>query len=142
LDPVEMAARMTSIGEELPSIIADFGAERVVLDSVSLLELMFETASHRRNALYDFTDGLRRAGVTTMLTSEAHDASPYVSKFKMVEYLTDAVFILRRIRRDGGDESGLAVEIMKIRDAEHVREAKPLELTPTGMEVFPQANIY
>lgn len=142
LDPVQMATRLASIGAELPDIIADFGADRVVVDSVSLLELMFETPARRRNQLYDFTNGLRQAGVTTLLTSEAADDSPYTSKFKMVEYLTDAVFVMRRLRDEASPDAGLAIEIVKIRDAEHVREAKPLELTGHGLEVFPQANIF
>ncbi len=142
MDPVQMATRLASIGAELPDIIADFGADRVVVDSVSLLELMFETPARRRNELYDFTNGLRRAGVTTMLTSESADDSASTSKFKMVEYLTDAVFVMRRVREDGGQDPGLAIEIMKIRDADHVRGAKPLELTGQGIEVYPQANIF
>lgn len=142
LDPVEMATRLGSIRNELPEIIEDFGAERVVLDSVSLLELMFESPAHRRNQIYDFTNSLKLAGVTTLLTSEAREGKSYTSKYELVEYLTDVVFVLRRVRETGGHDSGLAVEIIKIRDANHERDAKPMELTESGIEVYQRANIF
>ncbi len=142
LDPVEMATRLGSIRNELPEIIENFGAERVVLDSVSLLELMFESPAHRRNQIYDFTNSLKLAGVTTLLTSEAREGTAYTSKYELVEYLTDVVFVLRRVRETGGHDSGLAIEIIKIRDANHERDAKPMELTKEGIEVYQRANIF
>ncbi|MFW6153128.1 MAG: KaiC domain-containing protein [Halobacteriota archaeon] len=142
LDPVEMATRLGSIRNELPQIIEDFGAERLVLDSVSLLELMFESPAHRRNQIYDFTNSLKLAGVTTLLTSEAREGRAYTSKYELVEYLTDVVFVLRRVRETGGHDSGLAIEIIKIRDANHERDAKPMELTRHGLEVYQRANIF
>lgn len=142
LDPVEMATRLGSIRNELPQIIEDFGAERLVLDSVSLLELMFESPAHRRNQIYDFTNSLKLAGVTTLLTSEAREGKAYTSKYELVEYLTDVVFVLRRVRETGGHDSGLAIEIIKIRDANHERDAKPMELTKNGIEVYQRANIF
>ena len=42
LDPVEMATSLTGIRSELPRLIDEFGASRVVLDSVSLLETMYD----------------------------------------------------------------------------------------------------
>jgi len=70
LDPIEMANSLRSIRSELPDLIQEFGASRLVLDSVSLLEMMYDDQPTRRNEIYDFTGSLKRAGVTTMLTSE------------------------------------------------------------------------
>lgn len=142
LDPVEMATRLSSIKAEFPQIIGEFGAERVVLDSVSLLELMFDEPARRRNQIYDFANSLKQAGVTTLMTSEASGDTPYNSRYGMVEYLTDAVFILRHVRESGGPETRLAIEILKIRDANHSREAKPFAITDAGIEVYQQANIF
>jgi len=142
LDPVEMANSLTSIRSELPGLIQEFGASRLVLDSVSLLEMMYDDQATRRNEIYDFTGSLKRAGVTTMLTSEAAENNPYNSRFGIIEYLTDAVFVLQYIRPDDFQETRLAVEIQKIRDANHSREMKPYELTSDGIDVYQQANIF
>ena len=142
LDPVEMANSLTSIRSELPGLVSDFGATRVVLDSVSLLEMMYDDQATRRNEIYDFTTSLKAAGVTTMLTSEASKTNPHRSRFGIIEHLTDAVLVLRYVRPDDFRETRLAVEIQKIRDANHSRELKPYEITDEGISVYRQANIF
>ncbi|WP_416840612.1 KaiC domain-containing protein [Haloferax sp. DFSO52] len=142
LDPVEMANSLSSIRNELPKLVEEFGADRLVLDSVSLLEMMYDHPSKRRSEVFDFTRSLKDAGVTTMLTSEAGQSNPYVSRHGIVEYLCDAVFVLQYIRPDDFRETRLAIEIQKIRDANHSRETKPYELTNDGISVYQQANIF
>jgi KaiC domain protein len=143
LDPIEMANSLTSIRNDLPRLVEEFGATRLVLDSVSLLEMMYDDQATRRNEIYDFTKSLKEAGVTTMLTSEASEDSAYASRHGIIEYLVDAVFILRYIRStDDFQETRLAVEIQKIRDANHSREIKPYSITNEGISVYRQANIF
>ncbi len=142
LDPIEMANSLTSIRSELPDLVREFGASRLVLDSVSLLEMMYDDQATRRNEIYDFAGSLKRAGVTTMLTSEASEDDPYHSRFGIIEYLTDAVFVLQYVRPEDFQETRLAVEIQKIRDANHSRETKPYELNSDGIDVYQEANIF
>mgnify|MGYP000076637745 CR=1 FL=1 len=141
LDPVEMANSLDNIRGELPELIEDFGADRLVLDSVSLLEMMYDSPAERRTEIYDFTRSLKRAGVTTFLTSEASETNPYASRHGIIEYLTDAVFVLQYVRSESR-ETRLAVEIMKIRNANHSRATKPYEITNDGISVYQQANIF
>jgi KaiC domain protein len=141
LDPVEMAASLDNIRAELPELIRGFGADRLVLDSVSLLEMMYDDQARRRTEVFDFTRSLKDAGVTTFLTSEASESNPYASRHGVIEYLTDAVFVLQYVRSEGG-ETRLAVEIQKIRNANHSREKKPYEITMDGISVYRQANIF
>ncbi|PSQ18057.1 KaiC domain-containing protein [Halobacteriales archaeon QS_8_69_26] len=142
IDPIEMANSLATIRSELPRLIREFDAERLVLDSVSLLEMMYDSRATRRNEIYDFTRSLKNSGVTTMLTSEADADSPYTSRYGIVEYLTDAVFILQYVRPSDFRKTRLAVEIQKIRDANHSRETKPYEITNEGLSVYRQANIF
>ncbi|MFB6117295.1 KaiC domain-containing protein [Halosegnis sp.] len=141
LDPVEMANSLSSIRSDLPRLIDDFGAERLVLDSVSLLEMMYDDQAERRTEVFDFTKALKQAGVSTMLTSEASEGNPYASRHGIIEYLTDAVFVLQYVRSEF-QETRLAVEIQKIRNANHSRETKPYEITEKGISVYQQANIF
>ncbi|GAB6879936.1 KaiC domain-containing protein [Halorubrum gandharaense] len=142
LDPIEMANSLASIRNDLTRLISEFGAERLVLDSVSLLEMMYDTPAKRRSEVFDFTRSLKEAGVTTLVTSEASQEHAYTSRYGLVEYLTDAVFILQYVRPDDFRETRLAVEIQKIRDANHSRETKPYEITDDGISVYRQANIF
>ena len=142
LDPVEMANSLSSIRNELPELIKEFGADRLVLDSVSLLEMMYDRPSERRSEVYQFSKSLKEAGVTTLVTSEASSETPYGSRYGIIEYLADAVFVLQYVRASDFQETRLAVEIQKIRDANHSRETKPYEITNDGMSVYRQANIF
>jgi len=142
VDPIEMATHLDAIQDELPSLIEDFGASRLVLDSVSLLEMMYDDQAKRRNEIYEFTASLKDAGVTALLTSEAAQNTAYASRHGIVEYLTDAVFVLQYVRPDDFRETRLAVEIQKIRDANHSREKKPYEITNAGISVHQQANLF
>jgi KaiC domain protein len=141
LDPVEMANSLDNIRGELPALIEKFDADRLVLDSVSLLEMMYDDQSRRRTEVFDFTRSLKEAGVTTMLVSEANENNPFASRHGIIEYLTDAVFILQYVRAETR-ETRLAVEIQKIRNANHSRETKPYEITNDGISVYQQANIF
>jgi len=142
LDPVEMANSLASIRNELPELISEFGADRLVLDSVSLLEMMYDRPADRRSEVYQFSKSLKEAGVTTLVTSEASSDTPYGSRYGIIEYLADAVFILQYVRASDFQETRLAVEIQKIRDANHSRETKPYEITNEGLSVYRQANIF
>jgi len=141
LDPVEMANSLASIRSDLPRLIDEFEADRLVLDSVSLLEMMYDNQPDRRTEVFDFTKALKSAGVTTMVTSEADQDNPYASRHGIIEYLTDGVFVLQYVRSEFR-ETRLAVEIQKIRNANHSRETKPYEITSDGISVYQQANIF
>jgi len=142
LDPVEMANSLASIRNDLPELIEEFGADRLVLDSVSLLEMMYDRPSDRRSEVYQFSKSLKEAGVTTLVTSEASSDNAYASRYGIIEYLADAVFVLQYVRASDFQETRLAVEIQKIRDANHSRETKPYEITNDGLSVYRQANIF
>ena len=141
LDPVEMANSLTSIRNDLPRLIEEFGADRLVRDSGSRLEMMYNDQAKRRTEVFDFAKSLKEAGVTTMVTSEVSDTDDYTSKYGIIEYLTDAVFVLQYVRTEF-QETRLAVEIQKIRNANHSRETKPYEITGEGISVYRQANIF
>lgn len=142
LDPIEMANSLSSIRNELPQLVEEFGADRLVLDSVSLLEMMYDDQATRRTEIYDFAKALKNAGVTTFLTSEADQDNAFASRHGIIEYLTDGVVVLRYVRPEDFRETRLAVEIQKIRDANHSRETKPYEITNSGISVYRQANIF
>ncbi len=142
IDPVEMANSLESISADLSALVEEFGASRLVLDSVSLLEMMYDEPSRRRSEVFEFSRALKSAGVTTMVTSEASAESAYTSRYGIIEYLADAVFVLQYVRPSDFQETRLALEIQKIRDANHSRETKPYEITDDGISVYRQANIF
>lgn len=142
LDPVELAHSLDTIRSELPRLIDEHGTARLVLDSVSLLEMMYDDPARRRNELYDFARSLKSAGVTALLTSEASETNAYASRYGTIEYLTDGVLVLQYIRTAEYQATRLGVEIQKLRNTNHSRELKPYEIDESGISVYQQANIF
>jgi len=142
MHPIEVASSLRSIRNELPRMISEFGASRVVFDSITLVEMMFQDRATGRNQIFRFLEELADAGATTLVTSEADDDDPYSSRYGVVEYLSDAVFVLQYIRTDNSSETRLALEITKMRDTSHSREVKPYELTDEGIVVYSGATIF
>jgi len=140
MDPVQMANSLDNIQDELPRLIEQFGADRLVLDSVSVLEMMYADRAQRRTEIHEFARALKRANVSTCLTSEAAERAVHASRYGIIEYLTDAVFLMRYVREENS-ETRLAVEIQKIRNTNHSRETKPYELTDDGISVY-QTSIF
>ncbi len=140
IDPAEMANSLASIRNELTELIGASDVERVVLDSVSLLEMMYDSPVERRSEVRDFTQSLKQAGVTTLLTSEASAESTYASRHGLVEHHSDAVFVQQYVRSSEFQETRLAIEIQKIRGADHSRETNPYEITDKGLFVHRQAD--
>jgi KaiC domain protein len=142
MHPIEVASSLRSIRNELPRMISEFGASRVVFDSITLIEMMFQDRAEGRNQIFRFLEELGEAGATTLVTSEADEEDSYSSRYGVVEYLSDAVFVLQYIRTDSSSETRLALEITKIRDTSHSREVKPYELTDEGIVVYSGATIF
>lgn len=142
LDPIELTHSLDTIQSELPRLIREHGASRLVLDSVSLLEMMYDDRARRRNELYDFARSLKAAGVTALLTSEASETNAYASRYGIVEYLTDGVLVLQYIRTTEYQATRLGIEIQKLRNTNHSRELKPYEIDEGGISVYQRANIF
>lgn len=142
MDPVEMMSNMRSIRGDLVEMIRDFGADRLVVDSVSHIEMMFEDPVARRDQIYYFFESLKETGTTALVTSEAARDNPYASRFSIVEYTSDAVFVLRQVRTEELSEIHLAIETMKIRDTDHSRDIKPFEFTGSGIQVYNRASLF
>lgn len=142
LDPIFMAASLQQISDDLGDTLGSFGASRVVLDSVSLLEMMYDNNARRRREVYEFCSSLKSAGITTLLTSEASLENDNASRYGIVEYLSDATILLNRSLQTEHLSPQLSLEIVKIRNTNHSREKKPYTITDRGILVHSRDSIF
>ncbi|MCI4348233.1 MAG: KaiC domain-containing protein, partial [Thermoplasmata archaeon] len=80
LDPKETDRNIHRIQSELPKELASFGVKRIVVDSISLLNMLSDTESGRRNTLFTLAAACRGAGATTIFTAEANPLHPETSR--------------------------------------------------------------
>ncbi|MDL5504100.1 MAG: ATPase domain-containing protein, partial [Candidatus Methanoperedens sp.] len=85
---------------ELPRLFKSFNVKRLVIDPITLYEMLYESESLRREHLFNFAEKIREHGITVIMTSETNNTNPYNSKFGVIEYIADGVILLRQVRQD------------------------------------------
>jgi len=142
LDPTDFNVANNRIKNELPKLIEEVKASRVVIDPISLFEDLFETDSERRQEMYRFIEGLRDRNCTIMMTSETHRDNVFSSRHGLIEYLSDTVILLRYVRPSDLTDVHLALEVVKMRMSAHSREIKPYEIEQDQVMVYSEANVF
>jgi KaiC domain protein len=142
LEPSDAKTTIMRIKSELPKFIKSFGAKRVVLDSVSLLNMMFSDENERRSNLFNLCQLLRTTGATSLLTAEVKDDNPRSSRDGLAEYTADGVLLLQSDENKEGGEVQLTIRIMKMRRTAHSRRVKPYSITDKGIVVHAGADVF
>ncbi|MGQ9587458.1 MAG: KaiC domain-containing protein [Thermoplasmata archaeon] len=142
LEPSDAKTTITRIKSELPKFIKSFGAKRVVLDSVSLLNMLFTDENERRSNLFNLCQLLRSTGATVLLTAEVKDDNPRSSRDGLAEYTADGVLLLQSDENKEGGEVQLTVRILKMRRTTHSRRVKPYSITDKGIVVHAGADVF
>ncbi len=141
LEASEVKESLRKIKSDLPEIIKGMGANRVLIDTISVFEALFED-EERYKALAAIRNILKNAKVTAIITSEADKNNPMSSKYGLLEYICDGAISLRYIRGSELEEVKLGLEVIKMRRIKHSRKPKPYEITDTGMVVFEREEIF
>lgn len=141
LEPSDAKATATRVKSELPQFIKSFGAQRIAVDSISLLSMMFPDEVERRTRLFALCDQIRKTSATAIVTAEVKDDNPRSSRDGLVEYVSDGVIALRLVERSNGEVQP-AVQIVKMRRLKHARHIKPYSLTEVGAVVHTEAEVF
>ena len=115
------------------------GAKRIVLDSVSLLNMLSDDEPSRRATLFALADACKGAGATTVLTAEADPRSPEVTRDGLSEYIADGVIVLGYSTGADGHRVGLSLRVLKMRRTAHARTVQPYSIGPSGLRVDAKA---
>lgn len=142
LEPADIKSTLTKVRSELPSYIKKFGARRIVMDSVSLLTMMFPNEAERRTHLFDLCQLMRNSGATTLLTAESKDDNPRSSKDGLVEYVSDGVISLQFKQPKESSDVQLVIQVIKMRRSAHSRRMKPYTITGDGIVIHTEAEVF
>jgi len=142
LDPTDFTLAVNSIKNEIPNLIRETKASRVVIDPISLFEGLLPDEASRRLEMFKFVERMRDENCTFVMTSETDTQIPYASKYGLVEYLVDCVILLRYVRTSDLSGTHLAVEVVKMRRSQHSREIKPYEIQPDDVVVYSEASVF
>ncbi len=141
LSPADANATINRLKSDLPKFIEEFGADRIVIDSVSLLNMLSDEPREKRERLFELCQMVKNVKATTLLTAEVKDDNHRSSRDGLVEYTVDGVILLVYNLLDS-KEVQLSIQVIKMRRIEHSRKIKPYEITDGGIEVHTEGEIF
>ncbi len=141
LEPADAKNTINRVKSQLPVFIENFGAQRVVLDSVSLLNMLFHEESEKRSQLFSLCQTVKNTGATLLFTAEVRAQNPSSSRDGLVEYTSDGVILLRYHEKEDGDVQ-LSLRVVKMRGIKHNRGVRPYTITENGITVHAQSQVY
>ena len=129
-----------SICDLLEDKIKETNAKRVVIDGLSGLTLQYQNEFEIRQGLLDITNVIGEAGCTSLYTSEIPEGKPGISRFGIEEFIASGVIVLYYLRERG--KRIRAIEIRKMRGANHDESLHPYKITEKGIVVFPEEILF
>jgi KaiC/GvpD/RAD55 family RecA-like ATPase len=122
-----------SISDKIIEAIKALKAQRVVLDSVSFIEMFIKDEYLARAALMQLVETLKASGVTTVLTGTIPETSEALSGGGIVEYIVDTVVKMEFV--PVAEEFKRTMTIRKMRRTNHSTLIHPFEITKKGLRV-------
>jgi circadian clock protein KaiC len=129
--------------DDLTSAIERTGATRVVIDSLSEIELYLapEFRAELRVSVFRTLVELAKRGVSAVVTTGMKDEFTHLSfAYDGLAFLTDAVVAMRY-----GEVGGYLrhfITVVKVRGCDHSRELRQFAITDRGIEIEPGATPY
>lgn len=119
--------------DQVNQAIEEIDAERVVIDSVSLVQMFIQDEYMSRVALSSLMNNLREAEVTAVLVGSIPETSEGLSKEGIIEYLVDTVILLEFV--PVAEDYNRTLKIRKMRRTDHDTDIFPFEVTADGLKV-------
>lgn len=120
--------------ERASSMIQEARVKRALVDSVSNFRRLSAAPPDLRHAMYHYVTGLKREGLTTILTQESDQLLGSGSQVDdEFAYLVDSYILLRYVEMDSVMKKALLV--LKLRGSDHAKDIRQFEITDRGIEV-------
>ena len=140
LDPINVKESLEKVRNEMLQAIIEMRAKRLVVDTISVLEGLFDEKERWLPLTY-LRNLIKKSGVTAVLTSEA-DKNQSGSKYGLLEYVSDGAVSLKFLRKSEIEEPILALEVIKMRRVKHSRKPTPYLITEKGIKVLEGAELF
>lgn len=120
--------------DQILSAIKEIKASRVVLDSVSFIEMFIQDEYLARAALMQLVETLKESGVTSVLTGTIPETSEALSGGGIVEYIVDTVVKMEFV--PVAEEFKRTMTVRKMRRTNHSTLIHPFEIDKDGLKII------
>lgn len=112
----------------------DLGARRVLVDSISHFERLTDDPVRLRQLIYGFINGLKREGLTVVLTRESAALLGESEGYdEGVAFLVDGYILLRYVEMESAIHKALLV--LKMRGSDHDHDIRQFTIRGDGLHV-------
>jgi len=122
------------LANKIESAIKETKAKRIVLDSISIIEMFIKDAYMCRVAMIQLTDKLREMGVTSVLTGTIPEATEVLSGGGIIEFIVDSIIKLDFV--PVAEEFKRTMTIRKMRRTDHSIYIHPFDITDAGLKLI------
>ena len=129
--PEKVSSMLDEGGGVIESIVMKKKVERLVLDSISSFELLFEAELEKREKTLALFDLIRKWGCTSILTLEEMPKEVEKGATKSIEFEADSIILLHFIRAERSRKRFL--EILKMRGTNHSTEIYSFDIKKDGI---------
>lgn len=142
--PHNIKNAMERAENEFLNLLKHFNTKRLVIDSITLYEVIQSSQGERRDRLFNLINAIKEARCTTVLTSEIDPSNPHSSRYGLVEYLCDGVIIFQYVQNCDSVtmDTTTSMKVLKMRRIAHSRATKPYSITPNGIVVHTSSEIF
>ncbi|MFQ5610904.1 MAG: RAD55 family ATPase [Anaerolineae bacterium] len=125
---------LESVGGMIETHIAQMGARRVVVDSMTHFERLSQDPVELRELEYSFINALKREGVTSLLTRESSALLGEAPEGDgSIGFVVDSYVLLRYVEIESAIRKALLV--LKMRGSDHAKDIQQYEITADGIEL-------
>jgi len=132
--PEVIRTDLRSVYGQIEQAVQEMDARRILVDSLSHLERLTPDPIELRQITYEFINGLKRIGLTVMLTRENPLLLGDISTIEEdVAFVVDGYMLLRYVEIAGAVRRALL--ILKQRGSDHDKDIRQYDITARGIEV-------
>jgi circadian clock protein KaiC len=132
--PEVSRADLASVGGRIEQMARNMGARRIVVDSLSHFERITDDPFQLREIIYGFINGLKREGLTSVLTRESPALLGGTAADDGVAFLVDSYLLLRYVEIESTIYKAMLA--LKLRGSDHAKDIRRFEITSRGIEVL------
>ncbi len=131
--PEKVRTMLEEGGGTIESIVLRKKIARIVIDSITSFELLFEEELEKREAALSLFDMLRRWNCTSLLTYEGEPSQEKKVSSRTLEFESDSIILLYFVRIKEKRERYM--EVLKMRGTKHSLEIFPVSIEKSGIVI-------
>lgn len=126
--------------QKVDEAVRDTNAERVVLDSLTIIGSYYEDSFKVRRKIMELNRKFSELDATVLAISEVAEGEAGISRFGVEEFAVDGIIVLYYMQKGNVFQRGVTVR--KMRGSGHSTEIHPLEIGGGGITVYPEEKVF